>query len=256
MQKWDYVFVLRNNENGNVFLVYQSSLDKTAFNVDAEAVKLFGSLASPVGSLNYRIYEGFVQRQFDQGLKADAAFYDELTDREKLEIRRSVSHSTLIATLGVSGWEYVEFHKIGSKYRLYSFKKDRTGKIPTNRTEEPGIHALESVEFLIFIRHKGEVGNQFAPLLISSVRNASTNDLNKLLMDRFSEIERRTSEYARHLEQRMDSNDFRGVKKQLSHIFMVAIFGGAGWEFVQHMRVGSDTRFHVFRRKIVRVLRP
>lgn len=256
MQKWDYVFALRNNENGNVFLVYQSSLDKTAFNADAEAVKLFGSLASPVGSSKYRIYEGIVRHQYDQGLKADPDFYDGLSDREKLEVRRSVSHSTLIATLGVRGWEYVEFHKIGSKYRLYSFKKDRTGRAPTAHMAEKGNRPLEPVEFLIFIRHKGEVENQFFPLLISPVRNAAAAELNTMLKNRFSEIEKRTSEYARHLEQRMDSNDFRGVKKQLSHIFMVAIFGGEGWEFVQHMKVGSDTRFHVFRRKIVRILQP
>lgn len=254
MQKWDYVFVLRNNENGNVFLVYQSSLDKTAFNADAEAVRLFGNLASPVGSMDYRNYEGAVWDQFDQGLKADPDFYDGLSDREKLDFCRSVSHSTLIATLGVRGWEYVEFHKIGSKYRLYCFRKDRTGRAPTTHFTEKGIHPLEPVEFLIFVRHKGEVQNQFFPLLISPVRNADAAALNTMLENRFSEIEKRASDYARNLEQRMDSKEFRGVKRQLSHIFMVAIFGGEGWEFVQLMKVGSDTRFHVFRRKVVRIL--
>ena len=256
MQRWDYVFILRNNETGKLFLVYQSSLDKSAFNADADAVKLFGRLTDPAGYLNYKVYEELVQHHYDQGLKADPDFYDELTARQRQEIRGSVSHSTLIATLGVRGWEYVEFHKIGSKYRLYTFKKNRTGRASTTRTAETGIHILNTVEHLIFVRHKGEVESQFTPLLISPVHNADTAELNRMLDDRFAEMERRAGEYARHLEQRMDGKDFRGVKKQLSHIFMVSIFGGDGWEFVQHMKVGSDTRFHVFRRKIVRVLRP
>lgn len=252
MQKWDYVFVLRNNLTGHLFRVFQSSLDKTAFDTNADAMRLFGKLTDPDGFANYKILEANVQHLYDQELRVDRDFYDELTESEKTEITRSVSHSSLISTLGVSGWQYVEFHKIGSKYRLYTFKKNRSDALTT-------IHANNSrtqrMDYLIFLRKKvaGQKDNVF-PLLVPGSKSASVSNeqIERMILKAYQD----KLEYSAFLKTRMPNKEYKNVEKQLMHVFWVSTFGKNGWEFIEHMKVGPSTRFHVFRREIREVLNP
>ena len=248
MQKWDYVFILKNIETGDLYKVYQSALDASSFDKDSDAVLFFRILTEPFVSSMYKYYESEIQSQFNRELAEDREFYSQLSEKDLREINRNVSHSNLIAMLGVRGWEYIEYHKIGSKYRLYTFRKNRSEDVELNL--EIGKHH-KSYEYLIFFRSKST--RYIYPLITTPLQGELLIDYDKYIADRASEIEKRVNDYKIHLKSSLPTNEFNNVERQLTHIFMVAILGGDGWEFVQQLKVGPNTRFKIFRREIIRV---
>ena len=251
MQEWDYVFFLCNILTGDITQVMQSSLDASSFNPDSDGTEFFKRLTHPPDSLRFKQQRANVSQLFYNLLERDRELSDELNEKNKADLERVVSHFHLISTLGTRGWEYVEFHKVGAKHRLYTFKKDRTSR---ENIYPAGGQYIKIREFLIFHRHKANW--EFHGLVIMPAKTNSFVDYKEYGENIFSEMERKVEDYREHLSQRLSKQEFRNIKEQLSHMFLVAILGGDGWEFVQHLKVGPNTRFHMFRREIIQVHQP